>query len=78
MHLNGNGKSLRRKVKKGDLVRFESGVSTWHMLYKEKNPGIVLKIIPRVVAGNKQASAEVLWSNKEITTEHIGYLNILE
>ena len=65
--------SAMKEVRIGDLVKFYSGFDAFQRGYHNKNPGIVLSVSVGGWAG-KQKSAEVLWSDEKITTEHIAYL----
>ena len=68
--LNG---SAVEEIKAGDLVKFYSGFDSFQRGYHDKNPGIVLRV-SLGGWGRKQKSAEVLWSDEKITSEHIAYL----
>ena len=57
----------------GDLVEFYSGFDSFQRGYTTKNPGIVLSVRHGGWSG-KQKSAEVMWSDGQITSEHAGYL----
>ena len=61
------------EIKIGDLVKFYSGFDSFQRGYHDKNPGIVLAV-NLGGWGRKQKSAEVLWSDEKITSEHIAYL----
>ena len=62
----------------GDLVNFYSTYTPFLRSYIGRNPGIVLSVSAKGGWGGKQGSAEVLWSNQEITTEHDSYLVCLD
>tara|TARA_B100000683_G_C12045741_1_gene372386 strand:- start:97 stop:303 length:207 start_codon:yes stop_codon:yes gene_type:complete len=59
----------------GDLVRFESGVRSWQLRYKERNPGVVIGFHEgHNFTGKVTTSMTVLWANGEVSSEHEGYL----
>ena len=57
----------------GDLVNFYSTVASFQADYKDRNPGVVLSFKKNK---NHQlpGSAEVLWANGSVTSEHSSYL----
>ena len=65
-------------VKAGDLVNFFSTVKSFQSGYVHRNPGIVLeRRLPSPTSTSMswdRGSACVLWSNGEISTEHLSYL----
>ena len=65
-------------MKVGDLVVFYSSFEPFGRDYERRNPGVVLSITEKGGWGASQTSAEVLWCNKEVTTEHSGYLQLVE
>ena len=66
-------------MKVGDLVVFYSGFSPFARDYERRNPGIVLSITEKGGLGvGRSTSVEVLWCNKEVTTEHSGYIQLVE
>lgn len=65
------------KLQVGDLVNFS--VKGW--IFKDaerryKNPGIILKIKTKVYnfGSPPRLSADVLWADGKVTTEHEGYV----
>ena len=58
----------------GDLVGFWSSFPPFNNQYKCRNPGVVLAITEGCLWGSPKTSVEVLWANKEVTTEHSSYL----
>ena len=71
-----------KMVKKGDIVRFYSTVSSFQKDYISRNPGLVLA--SRDPAPNStrmswdRGSAYILWSNGDMTKEHTTYLEVVE
>ena len=68
----------QNKIKLGDLVNFKSGVDMWMDVYAKRNPGVVINISKRNPGLGSKMSAEVLWSDGSVTSEHSGYLNLHE
>jgi hypothetical protein len=64
-------------MKIGDLVNFYSSFEPFSEVYESKNPGVVLFVNRSAGWGHKQGMAEVMWSNKEVTTEHLSYLKVV-
>ena len=69
-------------MKKGDLVNFHSNAWVFESASKDyKNPGIVLDIKTKYYKLQKcdpRISAQVLWADGKITTEHECYLQICD
>ncbi|MAI57588.1 MAG: hypothetical protein CML56_01135 [Rhodobacteraceae bacterium] len=67
-------------LKQGDLVNFHSRAWVFESANKDyKNPGIILKVnlcSLRSEYSTPRITAEVLWSDGKITTEHHGYLEL--
>ena len=65
-------------MKKGDLVNFYSTVASFQKDYQSRNPGLVLASKQASPTATKMSwdrgSAYVLWSNGDITKEHLSYL----
>ena len=63
---------------KGDLVNFYSTVASFQKDYRMRNPGLVIDYKEAAPTATKmswdRASASVLWSNGDITKEHLSYL----
>ena len=70
--------SMNNTVKKGDLVEFYSTVTSFMKDYEDRNPGIVLSVmdVKKSVDGKWPArkSAEVMWKDNTVTSEHSTYL----
>jgi len=60
----------------GELIRFYSSFESFQREYDKRNPGVVLKIKRHKSSQDysKRLSAEVLWSDGSITSEHATYL----
>ena len=65
-------------MKVGDLVVFYSSFEPFGREYKCRNPGVVLSIVEKTGVLSEFTSAEVLWCNQEVTTEHSTYLQLVE
>lgn len=64
---------MDKRVDAGDVVNFFTTVAMWQREYAGRNPGVVLRVT-RNNSFKGKLSAEVLWSTKEITHEHVSYL----
>ena len=56
----------------GDLVMFQSSNRLWQWDYKDRNPGVVLRVTRD--GRSQTCSAHILWCNGEQTTEHETFL----
>jgi len=64
-------------MKIADLVNFTSTFMPFQKDYKHRNPGVILKVKGTPVLesiGRTRMSAMVMWSNGDVTTEHVSYL----
>ena len=68
-------------MKKGNLVNFYSTHKPFQKDYEPRNPGVIIASeSPRRIGGANnidRGSAFVLWSNGDITKEHLTYLKLL-
>tara|TARA_B100000941_G_C28325922_1_gene459019 strand:+ start:353 stop:577 length:225 start_codon:yes stop_codon:yes gene_type:complete len=62
----------------GDLVNFYSSFASWQRDYRDRNPGLVInKKMPCEQNKFDKGSAEILWSNGDISNEHSTYLKLV-
>ena len=66
--------AVKKPVKLGDLVKFETGVGWWELDYEPRNPGVVTCVTEFFSI----ESVEVYWSNGDITTERPSQLRRLK
>ena len=67
-----------RMIKEGQLVNFFTTMAMWKRDYKNRNPGVVLKVTWPAGFQEHRYSAQVLWSDGAITHEHSTYLQPVE
>ena len=67
-----------RMIKKGQLVNFFTTMAMWKRDYKNRNPGVVLEVTWPAGFQRDRGSAQVLWSDGEITHEYSTYLQVVE
>ena len=60
----------------GDLVEFYSSFDSFMRDYVYRNPGIVLSVKEKhaEALGVGRTSAQVMWSDNSVTSEHSSYL----
>ena len=63
-------------MSEGDLVEFFSSFGMFMKGYTKRNPGLVLSV-KAPVDSRARGSAEVLWSDGSITSEHSSYLLVV-
>jgi hypothetical protein len=59
----------------GDLVKFATSFETWSRDYRTRNPGLITAV--ESAYPGRPASAEVYWSNGDVTREHLSFLERL-
>ena len=73
---------MNNSVKKGDLVEFYSSFESFMRDYEHRNPGIVLKVTEVSQSSDSKwadrKSAEVMWKDNTVTSEHSTYLRRLD
>ena len=62
----------------GDLVIFYSTFSSFQRGYHNRNPGLVInRKLPCEKNNLDKGSAEILWSNGDVSNEHSTYLQLV-
>ena len=71
---------MNKPLEPGDLVEFYSSFETFMSEYEEKNPGLVLSVMEVEKSGiwDARKSAEVMWSDRTVTSEHSSYLRRID
>ena len=70
-------------MKKGNLVNFYSTYEPFQKDYEPRNPGVIIasesaRSFLNAAKNIDKGSAYVLWSNGDITKEHLTYLELLQ
>lgn len=63
-----------RMIKEGQIVNFFTTMPLWKKDYVNRNPGVVLKVTWPAGFQEHRYTAQVLWSDGQITHEHSTYL----
>ena len=62
----------------GDLVIFYSTFASFQRDYQDRNPGLVInRKLPCAKNKFDKGSAEILWSNGDVSNEHSTYLQLV-
>ena len=71
---------MNKPLEPGDLVEFYSSFETFMSEYEEKNPGLAPPVLHVATSGKWDArqSAEVMWSDRTVTSEHSSYLRRID